>query len=67
MDEVTIIARALEKDRALTAEKEMVEKHGVTIVDIDKTPFVEKTRPFFDKFGIETGTTDMINAILNLK
>lgn len=67
MDEVTVTARNLEKDVALAAEKEMVEKYGISIVDIDKTPIIERTKPIFDEFGKETGTTDIINAVINLK
>lgn len=67
MDQMTPKARALEKEVGQKAEKEMVEKFGIKIVNIDKAPIIEKTRPIFKEFGDNTGTTKIIDAIVNLK
>lgn len=67
MNEVTPKARALEKEFGERAEKEMVEKYGIKIVNIDKAPIIERTKPIFDEFGKATGTTKIIDAIVNLK
>lgn len=67
MDEATVKARELEKEVGVKAEKEMVEKYGISIIDIDKTPIIEKTSPIFKEFGESTGTTKIIDAIVNLK
>lgn len=67
MNEITIKARALEKEVGAKAEKEMVEKYGIKIVNIDKAPIIKRTSPIFKEFGEATGTTEIIEAIVNLK
>lgn len=67
MAEATVKARELEKEVGETAKKEMVEKYGISIVDIDKAPIIEKTRPIFKEFGESTGTTKIVDEITNLK
>lgn len=67
MSEATVKARALEKEVGAKAEKEMVEKYGIKIVTIDKAPIIAKTSPIFKEFGEATGTTKIIDAIVNLK
>lgn len=67
MDEITVKARAIEKEVGAKAEKEMVEKYGIKIVNIDKAPIIAKTSPIFKEFGESTGTTKIIDAIVNLK
>lgn len=67
MDKATVKARALEKEFEAKAEKEMVEKYGIKIVNIDKAPFIKRTSPIFKEFGEATGTTKIIDSIVNLK
>lgn len=67
MQEATVKARALEKEVGVKAEKEMVEKYGIKIVTIDKAPIIAKTSPIFEEYGEATGTTKIIDAIVNLK
>ena len=67
MDEMTPKARKYEKEFGEKAEKEMVEKFGISIVEIDKGPIIEKTSPIFREFGDRTGTAEIIDKIVNLK
>ncbi len=67
MNEITVKARALEKEVGAKAEKEMVEKYGIKIANIDKAPIIKKTSSIFKEFGGATGTTEIIDAIVNLK
>jgi len=65
--EATIKARALEEKAAVDAEKEMVEKYGIQIYEIDKAPIMSRTQSILDSFGEKTGTTEIIAAIKNTK
>jgi len=67
MDETTVKARVLEKEVGEKAKKDMIEKYGIKIVDIDKAPIIAKTAPIFKEFGESTGTNKIIDAIVNLK
>ncbi len=63
MSEITPVARKLEKDSGVVARKDMVEKYGVQLFEIDKKPIVEATRDVFEKFGQSTGLTELIKEI----
>ncbi|MCL1999921.1 MAG: TRAP transporter substrate-binding protein [Planctomycetes bacterium] len=65
MAEITPIARKLEKDSGVTAQKEMVEKFGVQLFEIDKKPIADATREVFERFGQSTDLTDLIQEIQN--
>ncbi len=66
IDEGTAIARDLEAQAAADAEKEMVEKYGIEIYEIDKEPIIAATAGIFAEFGERTGTSDIIEAIQNV-
>ena len=51
---------------AADAEKEMVEKYGIEIYEIDKEPIIAATAGIFAEFGERTGTSDIIEAIQNV-
>ena len=65
MSEITPVARKLEKDSGITAQKDMVEKYGVQIFEIDKKPIVDATKNVFESFGRTTGLTELIREIQN--
>ena len=65
MREITPIARTLEKDSGVVARKDMVEKYGVQIFEIDKKPIVDATKNVFDAFGQSAGLTELIKEIQN--
>jgi tripartite ATP-independent transporter DctP family solute receptor len=67
MDEITPLARQLEKDSGVSARKDMVEKFGVKIFEIDKRPIALATAAVFKEFGDSTGLTALIQEFLDFK
>lgn len=65
VSEITIVARKLEQDSGAAARKDMVEKYGVQIFEIDKKPIVDATKSVFDAFGQSTGLTELIAEFQN--
>lgn len=66
-EEATKFAVNLEREAADKAKNEMVEKYGIQIYEINKTPIMERTADIFKEFGNATGTTDIINEIAAVK
>ena len=67
MAEVTPVARKLEKDSGVSAQKAMVEKYDVKLFPIDKAPIVAATAGVFKEFGENTGLTDLIKEFQDFK
>jgi tripartite ATP-independent transporter DctP family solute receptor len=65
--EVTPIARDMELEESKTAVKEMSEKYGVSVFEIDKTPFLGKLTEVYRKYGEASGIGQMIADIQAVK
>jgi len=67
VNEATKLARKYEKDFAESAKKEMVEKYGIKIYNINKQPIIDRVSPIYAKFGETTGLKSLIEEIQKTK